>query len=224
MSQKPNKGPLREPVLHKLYQHYLVSEESADFIKKVAGYYTVGALERLAQADHRVSRRAALLAIGFLGDYQSNQVVGRALHDDDRVVRLIAENSLRHLWERDGNSLQQKKLHKIISLNEDLKFKEVLPLANSLLERAPWFAEAWNQRAIAYYHLNEFQKAVHDCHQALEINPYHFPAAVGMANCYLELEDGFAALESLRRAKRLNPDMDGVNAQIDYLERTLEGK
>ena len=45
-----------------------------------------------------------------------------------------------------------------------------------------------------------------------------------MAHCYLELGDGFAALECFRRALKLNPDMEGVRAQVQYLERSLEEK
>jgi hypothetical protein len=33
-----------------------------------------------------------------------------------------------------------------------------------------------------------------------------------------------AALENFRRALRLHPDLEDVRLQIDYLQRTLEGK
>jgi hypothetical protein len=45
-----------------------------------------------------------------------------------------------------------------------------------------------------------------------------------MGHCYLEMDDPFAALECFRRAVKLNPDLEDVRAQIDYLQRTLEGK
>ena len=82
---------------------------------------------------------------------------------------------------------------------------------------------AWNQRAIAYFHLRRCDESANDCHQTLELNPYHFGAADGMAHCYLEMNDAFAALECFRRALRLNPDMEGVRVQVEYLQRSLEG-
>ena len=48
-------------------------------------------------------------------------------------------------------------------------------------------------------------------------------AAVGLGHCYLELSDAVGALEAFRRALRMNPDMEGIRAQIQYLERSLEG-
>ena len=61
-----------------------------------------------------------------------------------------------------------------------------------------------------------------DCQQALERNPYHFPAAIGMGHCHLELFDAVAALEGFRLALSINPDMENVRAQVGYLQRTLE--
>ena len=40
-----------------------------------------------------------------------------------------------------------------------------------------------------------------DCHEALELNPYHFIAATCMGQAYLELENPVSALESFRRAE-----------------------
>lgn len=74
------------------------------------------------------------------------------------------------------------------------------------------------------YYLERYDDSANDCHQALEINPYHFGAAVGMAHCYLELTDAFAALDCFRRALRLNPDLEGVRSQVQYLEKSLEGQ
>ena len=45
-----------------------------------------------------------------------------------------------------------------------------------------------------------------------------------MAHCYLEFDEPVAALENFRRALRLNPDLEDVRVQIEYLQRALEGK
>lgn len=214
----------RQPKLNRFYRRYLSEEDSAAFIKAVSQDYTVGSLERLTMHNTRVVRRAATLALGFLADFGSNAVLGRALHDDDRGVRIIAENGIRELWQRDGNEAQRQQLRVVSRRNAAQRFNEAADLASVLIDAAPWFAEAWNQRAIALFHLDRFADSAGDCHQTLELNPYHFGAAVGMAHCYLELNDAFAALEHLRRALRLNPGLEGVRAQVDFLERSLEEK
>ncbi len=54
-------------------------------------------------------------------------------------------------------------------------------------------------------------------------NPYHFIAAVGMGRAYLEMGNPVSALESFRRALRLNPDLEGVRVQADRLAKLVEG-
>jgi cytochrome c-type biogenesis protein CcmH/NrfG len=45
-----------------------------------------------------------------------------------------------------------------------------------------------------------------------------------MGQCYLQLGDFDAALESFRRALKLNPNLEGVRASVAYLERAKKGK
>ena len=219
-NKQPSPKKSRHASLEKLYQKYLNDEHSADFIAAVSSQYTIGALERLAAYGQRVSRRAAVLALSFLGDYSSNAVLGRLVHDKDRAVRLLAEHGLRQVWFRAGNQQQYFDLQKLVRWNDNGQYHEVVELANTMIEEAPGLAEAWNQRAIAWYGLLEFEDSAMDCHQALEINPYHFNAAMGMGHCYLQLEDPEAALDCFRRALSLNPSLENVRIQVRQLERT----
>jgi tetratricopeptide (TPR) repeat protein len=109
-------------------------------------------------------------------------------------------------------------------LNNNEQYIEAIREATELIDEAPWFAEAWNQRAIGYFARQQFEDAANDCHQTLELNAYHFGAAVGMAHCYLQLDEPFAALENFHRALRLNPDLEDVKGQIEMIQRALEGK
>lgn len=212
----------RQPTLNKLYQQFLDKERSAAFIKSVSQRYTIATLERLSRLGSQTTRRAAVLALGFLADFESNAALGEAMQDNDRGVRLLAEDGIRRLWCRVGSIAQQQQLANIIRLNNAEQFHEAIEEATDLINEAPWFAEAWNQRAVAYFHLAEYDDSANDCQQTLELNSYHFGAAVGMAHCYLELNDAFAALDNFRRALDLNPDMEGVRAQVEYLQRSLE--
>ena len=66
--------------------------------------------------------------------------------------------------------------------------------------------------------------AIRDCHQALEINPYHFQAAAVMGEAYEMQHNLVAALESFRRALRLNPNMEEVRARVIQLQRALKNQ
>lgn len=212
----------RNPFISELYLQYLDVQDSAGFISKVSQCYTPGTLQRLACHRTRQVRRAAVLALGFVGDYTANHAMGRALLDDDRTVRMLAENGIRAIWTRAGNEEERQELGIIIRLNAARQYKEAVRRAGDLIERTPWFAEVWNQRAVAQFNLGRFAEAIRDCHQALEINPYHFPAATSMGQAYVKLQNYVSALESFRRALRLNPDLEGVRAQVVRLARMVE--
>jgi len=214
----------RVPLLLTLYQQYLDKQDSADFASKASQSYTQGTLERLTEHDSSRIRRAAVLALGFLGDYEANHVMGRALHDEDRTVRMLAENGIRNVWKRAGNDRERRQLGVVIRLNSAKQFEEASRQATELTEKAPWFAEAWNQRAVANFSLSRYDEAIRDCHQALELNPYHFAAASGMGQAYLQLNNHVSALESFRRALRLNPNLESVRAQVSRLTRLIEGR
>ena len=213
---------VRSPVLIGYYNRYLTNNDRAMFVKRVAKRYSCATIERLAAIGDHITRRAAVLSLSLLGDYSSNSVLGRALADRDRGVRTIAENGIRELWCRVGSREQRRMLRAIVDLNEQRHAVDAAHLATELIHSSPWIAEAWCQRGTAYYHLGQYDAAIRDCHQALEINPYHFTAAAGMGQCYLLQDNPVAALEAFRRALRLNPGLEEVRAQVVQLQRSLK--
>ncbi len=213
---------LRTPVLVIYYNRYLTNNDCTMFVKRLVRRYSNPTLERLVALGDHITRRAAVLALSMVGDYSSNAVLGRALVDRDRGVRTIAESGIRELWCRIGSRDQQEKLREVADLNDQRHHLEAARLATELIHNSPWIAEAWCQRGTAHYHLGQYDAAVRDCHQALEINPYHFTAAAGMGQCYMLQDNPVAALEAFRRALRLNPGLEEVRAQVVRLQRSLK--
>lgn len=212
----------RNPLLLTLYTQYLDDQDSVAFTRGAAAHYTPGTLERLAGDLRREIRRAAVLALGFLGDYGANHTLGLALLDPDRSVRLLADNGIREVWCRAGQRQQRRQLALCKRLNEARQYDRAADNAARLIDEAPWFAEAWHQRAAARFHLGRYADAVRDFHETLELNPYHFVAAASMGRAQVELNDLVSALESFRRALRLNPDLEGVRIQVVRLARLVE--
>lgn len=212
----------RHAVLNTLYQRYLADEDTAGLMRALAERYTIATLERLTTSDSRLTRRAATLAIGLVGDYRSNVPMVQRLHDDDQGVRLLAENGIRELWCRDGGDVERQRLQVVVRRNLTQQYDDSVELATELIHDAPWIAETWNQRAIAYFHLQQYERSANDCQQAIDINPFHFNAAVGMAHCYLAMHEPSAALVQFRRALRINPNLDAVRGQVAQLRKALE--
>lgn len=213
---------IRYPKLEIFYQRYLASEHTADFIQSVSTSYSIGALERLARYGQCMSRRAAVLAIGFLGDFSCNETLGRALVDDDRCVRMLADHGMREIWPRQGSPAQQSGLKKLYRLNATDRTEEAIDLASNLIYENQDLGEAWNQRAIAFCAEGDFYGAIEDCKESLNCNRFHFPAAMGLAHCCLQLNDSVGALESFRLALKINPDLEGVRNQVRHMERSMK--
>jgi tetratricopeptide (TPR) repeat protein len=214
----------RTPLIASLYARYLEDRDATALVRKLQGHYTQGTLERLTAHPLREVRRAAVLALGFIGDYEANASMGRALLDEDRSVRMLAESGIRSVWIRAGNEAQRQQLAIVTRLIAAQRYEEAVRRAGKLLEQSPWFAEGWNQRAIAQFSLARYAESIRDCHETLEINPYHFGAAAGMGQAYLRLGNHASALEAFRRALRLNPDLEGVRVQVVRLAKLVEGK
>jgi tetratricopeptide (TPR) repeat protein len=212
---------MKYPKLDRLYHMYLNDEDSASFVRAVSENYNLGSLERLARYGQRISRRAAVLALGFLGDYAQNEILGAALRDRDRAVRLLADHGIRQLWFRVDDHVIRHRLNHISQLNQRGRFHDACDLATEVLGDDPSIAEAFSQRATAYYANELFADAAMDCQCALELNPYHFPAAMTEAHCHMQLEDGIQALISFRRALAIYPDLENVRAQVQQLERSF---
>lgn len=212
-----------QPVLTQLYKKYLIDDDCPSFIKAVSQHYLIGTIEKLTTARQIMTRRAAILAIGFLGDYDSNHVIGNLLTDRNTTVRTMAEHAIQHIWFRTGTESQQKELLVLERCNLANEFSKTIKRATRLIDVNPGIAEAWNQRSIAHFNQMNFTEAIRDCYETLERNPFHYPAAIGMGHCFLEINDTFNAIESFKRALDLNPGLSFIRAQINYLRKSLNG-
>ena len=214
--------PIRVPLLDTLYEQYLEHENSAEFIRVVSSSYNLGAISRLARYGKTISRRAAVLTIGFLGNYSQNEIMGNALSDADRAVRMLADHGIRDIWARQGSQEHQAAIQKLYQLISRHRMCEAVELANRILSEDQTLSEAWNQRAIALCAEGDVVGAAEDCCEALNCNRYHFPAAIGMAHCCLQMDDMDGALSGFRLALQINPDLEDVRTHVHQLERKSE--
>ena len=206
------------------FETYLEEQDMGQFLRSVGNRYSIGTLERLAVCGQRLARRGAVLALGRLSDYRSNEVLGRALVDPDRGVRTLSESAIPRIWPRIGLAAHQRRLMQVAERLDEADFDRASQLAGKLIQEAPWIAQSWFQRGKAFFHLGHYEASVRDCHQALEINAYHFQAAAVMGQAYELQHNLVAALESFRRALRLNPNMEEIRARVIQLQRMLKNQ
>ncbi len=189
------------------------------FCRRINSRYNEGTLQRLLFDSSPEVRRAAALALGLVGSYDSNDALAKLLHDDDDVAARIAADSMWEIWFRSGPQRQTRELQTILHLAD---FEQILAALQDLIHEAPEFIEAVNQRAILFFRMGEYQRSIADCEQVLQKNPHHFGAQAGMAECYLRLNRPHAALQAFRLALAINPRLNHVREMVRNLQAALE--
>jgi tetratricopeptide (TPR) repeat protein len=195
-----------------------VQEAMREFRSAVRARYTEGTLQRVLTASEVEARRAAALALGLVGTMDSNAAVAAALRDPDRLVQRFAADTLWELWFRGGTPEQNLRLREAAGNPDPAAARSDL---DALVRQAPDFAEAYNQRAIAFFKRGEFVRAAEDCEAVLRLNPFHFGAAAGLGQCLMKLNKPGAALRAFRSALEVNPALEHLRDTIRDLERSL---
>jgi tetratricopeptide (TPR) repeat protein len=205
------------------FNDLLKDQDVEAFRGRVRGRYDEATLDRIATGSHvATARRAAILALGLLGSFdRSNAVLGRALRDPDQVARSLAEESLWALWFRADTPENNQMLERVRVLIGRNRLDEAEALATRLIAIAPNFAEAYNQRAFAFFLQGRLTESAADCQQVLLRNPFHIGAIEGLAKCQLGLGRPVAALEALRKALKLRPHNSALRHTVKQLEESI---
>jgi tetratricopeptide (TPR) repeat protein len=212
----------RVAVLVRFYQRYLHDSDTARFIASVASRYSISTLHRILQEGDVYRRRASALALGLIGDYRSNDVLGPLLRDQDRKLRLVVDDALRSIWSRDGSMEQRHELERIVRLNECGDHDGAVQVASLLIESSASFAEAYHQRSLALFNIGEIEHSIEDCTRVLQLNQYHYAAMIGLGHCYLELNELVESLYWFKMALETYPDLEPVRVQVRRLEKAIQ--
>jgi tetratricopeptide (TPR) repeat protein len=200
------------------YESFLRDQNIDAFRQNVSARYTEGTLCRLLQSGTMHARRAAVLALGLTGSFQVNATVAKALRDEDMIVRSLAQSALWAIWFRADSPEHNATLEQVHDLNGRGRHREAEALATQLIGAAPRFAEAYNQRAIALYLQGRIAESAADCRRVLERNPYHFGALSGLGQCYIKLGRRRDALDTFRRALKIQPQSEDLKETVERLE------
>ena len=181
------------------------------------------ALHALSNPDPAARRAAAsqLAEVGRMGDVA---VLVKALRDRDEATRAIAEAAIWEIWGRSGDAEIDALYRRGMELLNFGAAGEALKVFTAIIRKKPDFAEGWNKRATLYYSVGEYEKSLHDCDEVIKRNPLHFGALAGYGLIYLQLNQPERALGYLKRALKINPNMQGVEGNIELLQKQLDDK
>ncbi|ERT04490.1 tetratricopeptide repeat family protein [Lyngbya aestuarii BL J] len=127
------------------------------------------------------------------------------LKQPDEILRRQATHQLWKIWFEQKGTTGLEKIRQAEVWLQGGNSREAEGVLTQLIEDLPDFAEAWNRRAVLYYITEEYDKALADCKQVIELNPIHFGAIHGMGLCYAAMGDLSAAIRAFRQALEIQP-------------------
>lgn len=167
------------------------------------------------------TREAAAYALGIIGNMEAVSPLVKALQHSDPDMCSNAEQALWAIWFRSGDPSVDDMLQKGAEHIQKEQYTEAVKLLTEVTHVAPEFAEGYNQRAIAYFMLEEWEQSINDCKKVAALNPVHFGAFAGMGQCYLRLGNLREALAAFQRALEIHPGLYSVAHTILQIQDAL---
>ena len=194
--------------------------------------YTVKLVIRLGSRTELpyLAGLALMIAVGATdcNADQTDQRLGPLFIDlqetTDRRLAKQAESEIWAIWHESPDKKSSKIVRDARRSLEENDFDSAIATLNTLVEHAPEFAEAWNQRAIVLYLAGDFTGALRDIEQTLMLEPRHFGALSGRAQVYLRIDEPELALDAFKSALDRNPWMDSIREQIAMVRDYIKSK
>lgn len=181
------------------------------------------ALDALDNPD-ALYRAAAVIYLGRTGLADDGPLLVEHLHDDNPVVRALAEQSVWRVWSRSGDHEVDELLAAGVEEMELGLYNEAIYTFSNVIRRKPDFAEGWNKRATALFLAGDLRRSLADCDEVMKRNPQHFGALSGYGQIYFQLEEYDKAIEYFRRALEVNPNLTGLETAIHGIEKLQRKK
>lgn len=174
----------------------------------------------LSSGDHD-ARKVAALSLALVGRKCCIPALAQRLRDGDAMTNQIAEHALWSIWFRSGSPPANAELATGAQCLSIRDFDCAFDHFNRALEICPDFAEAYNQRATAWYLLENYDRAAADYQRAAELMPYHFGAWSGLGHCYAHLGRIPDAIAAYERAISINPHLDCCRQTVCELKKQI---
>lgn len=127
-------------------------------------------------------------------------------------------------WARSGSDTADLLMSRAQTALKEKEHALAIEILDRLIAIEPNWAESWNQRANAFFLMEDPLRALIDIGEVLKREPRHFGALGGLASIMRQQGNDKLALEAYRKAYALYPQMDGLKEQVEGLARRLDGR
>jgi tetratricopeptide (TPR) repeat protein len=161
-------------------------------------------------APTRQVRLAAIRALGLVGKSSSAAVLVPMLGSEDRLARDLAEEAIRQARSRSGVPEVDALLEEARRRRAAGKHIEALETLRRCTFLRDEHAEGYFLRGSILLERRDFEGAREAFSQAVERDPTHFDAWLGLGICHHELGKWREARADCLRAVEINPNMEEV--------------
>lgn len=160
---------------------------------------------------------------------QQNQTSVEELLDRLAVTSEATEAELlaEEVWARffsSGSASVDLILQRGIEAQSSKKLDLAGDFFSDVIEFAPDFAEGWNRRAALEYARGEYASAAEDLGVAIQLQPRHFGAMVGLGLVLERLGSAEGAFQAYSDALEIHPFMAQAQEGVDRLSKQVEGR
>lgn len=136
----------------------------------------------------------------------------------DPVAIRSLEAAIWEQWTMVPDPQQRNLMLRGITEMQEHELKDSVETFTRLIEIAPELSEAWNKRATAYWLLGNFPASLADICETVKREPRHFGAYSGLGMIRAEMGEYPRAVAAFELARKYNPHIVGIDAEIDRLK------
>ena len=141
----------------------------------------------------------------------------------DPVTAQTLEHAIWEQWTLLPEPTQRELMLKGIDEMQSRDLAGAVATFTRLIEIAPELPEGWNKRATAHWLRGDYPASIKDICETLKREPRHFGALSGLGMIRAEMGENGRAIAAFEMAKKANPHIGGIDAEIARL-RALGGE
>ncbi len=123
----------------------------------------------------------------------------------ERLGRVIEDQVWRYWMRQAPDETGAELMAEAMERREAHDFAGAMEALDELMERAPDWAEVWNQRATVLFHQERYDRSLAAIARTLELEPKHFGALAGKALILMRQGRARLARKALSRAVEIHP-------------------
>jgi len=136
----------------------------------------------------------------------------------DPVSVQSLEEAIWEQWTMVPDPGQRMLMLRGIAEMQQQEFRSAVATFTKLIEIAPQLSEAWNKRATVHWLMGNFKASIADICETIKREPRHFGAYSGLGMIRAEMGEPARAVAAFQFAKKYNPHIAGIDAEIERLK------